>query len=92
MTETPDAPGPSRSEPDSHAGKNAGAARFEVMRTVGQVGSVGLSFVLAIAVAVAIGLWLDRVTGWSPLFFIVFFLLGCAAGVVNVYRITRLLK
>jgi F0F1-type ATP synthase assembly protein I len=92
MTETPDAPGPSRSEPASSTAQNARAARSQVMRTVGQVGSVGLSFVLAIAVAVAIGLWLDRVTGWSPLFFIVFFLLGCAAGVVNVYRITRLLK
>jgi ATP synthase protein I len=92
MTETPNTPGPSPPEPATHTTKDASTARYEVMRAVGQLGSVGLSFVLAIAVAVAIGLWLDRVTGWSPLFFIVFFLLGCAAGVVNVYRITRLLK
>lgn len=59
------------------------------MRTFGQVGSIGLAFALAVGIGSAIGLWLDRVTGWSPVLFIVFFIAGFAAGVVNVYRITR---
>ncbi len=66
--------------------------RFDAMRTYGTVGTVGLSFVFAIALGTALGLWLDRVTGLSPLFFIVFFLCGIAAGVLNVYRTFSRLK
>ena len=61
-------------------------ARFEAMQTFATVGTVGLSFVFAIAIGVAVGLWLDRVTGWSPFFFFAFFLCGLAAGILNVYR------
>jgi ATP synthase protein I len=61
------------------------------MRTFAAVGSVGLSFVIAIALGAALGWWLDRVTGWSPFCFIFFFVCGVAAGIVNVYRaISRL--
>jgi len=66
--------------------KSAAEGRMEVMRTFGQMGTLGLSFVIAIALGVALGTWLDRVTGWKPFFFIVFFILGFAAGVTNVYR------
>jgi ATP synthase protein I len=63
-----------------------GGGEGGAMRTFGTVGYVGLSFVLSIALGTAIGLWLDRLTGWSPLFFILFFLFGLAAGILNVYR------
>jgi F0F1-type ATP synthase assembly protein I len=66
--------------------KSAARGRFEAMRTFGQVGTLGLSFVIALAIGVALGTWLDRVTGWGPWFFIVFFILGFGAGVLNVYR------
>jgi ATP synthase protein I len=56
------------------------------IRTLGALSSVGLAFVLAIVIGAAIGYWLDRLTGLSPLFFIVFFFLGLAAGIVNVVR------
>lgn len=72
--------------------KDAARGRFEVMRTFGQVGSLGLSFVIALGIGVALGVWLDRVTGWSPWCFIVFFVLGFAAGVMNVYRTIKLIK
>jgi ATP synthase protein I len=66
--------------------KSAARGRFEAMRTFGQIGTVGLSFVLAIVIGVALGTWLDRLTGWSPWFLIGFFILGFIAGVLNVYR------
>ncbi len=56
------------------------------IRTLGALSSVGLAFVLAIVIGAAIGYWLDRLTGLSPLFFILFFFFGLAAGIVNVVR------
>jgi ATP synthase protein I len=70
-----------------------GAGEGGAMRTFGTVGYVGLSFVLSIAIGTGLGLWLDRLTGWSPLFFIIFFLFGLAAGILNLYRaVSRLPK
>jgi ATP synthase protein I len=68
------------------------SGRFEAMRTFGQVGTLGLSFAFAIVIGALAGAWLDRATGWSPWFFIVFFILGFAAGVLNVYRTLSKLK
>jgi ATP synthase protein I len=60
----------------------------EMMRAVGALSTVGLSFVLALVIGTAFGWWLDGKLGTSPWGFIVFFFLGLAAGVLNVYRIT----
>ena len=65
--------------------KNSG----DLMRTVGELGTVGLSFVLAIVIGVLIGHWIDTTFGTNPWGFFVFFFLGLAAGVLNVYRITK---
>lgn len=51
--------------------------------------SVGTQMVAATFVGAGIGSWLDKLTGMSPLFLIVFFLLGSAAGFVSVYRAFR---
>jgi hypothetical protein len=70
-----------------------GSTTGDLVRTVGALGTVGLSFVLAIAIGTATGWWLDGKLGTSPWMFFVFFFLGLAAGVLNVYRITsRYLK
>ena len=45
-------------------------------------------FIAAVAVGGAMGWGLDRLFGTKPLFIIVFFLLGVAAGVLNVIRAT----
>jgi F0F1-type ATP synthase assembly protein I len=58
-------------------------------RQLGALASVGLSFVLAIVIGAAAGLWLDGKLGTSPWLFFVFLSLGFAAGVVNIYRATR---
>lgn len=58
-------------------------------KTAGALGSVGLSFVIAIALGTAAGWWVDRRFGTSPWGFLVFFAFGVAAGVLNVYRAVR---
>ena len=52
---------------------------------LGYIG-VGSQMVAATFVGAAIGWWLDKVTGWSPVFLIVFFSLGSTAGFFAVYR------
>ncbi len=47
----------------------------------------GVEVVSALAVGVAIGLLLDRWLGSWPWLFLVFFVLGSVAGVLNVYRL-----
>lgn len=46
----------------------------------------GLEVVSALAVGVVIGLLLDRWLGTRPWLFLLFFVAGAAAGVLNLYR------
>lgn len=63
------------------------------MRALGALSTVGLSFVLAIVIGVWFGRLLDAWLGTSPWMFVLFFFLGLAAGILNVYRTTsRFLK
>ena len=47
---------------------------------------LAIEMVTGIVVGVVVGLLLDRWLGTMPLFLVVFFLLGSAAGFLNVYR------
>ena len=47
---------------------------------------VGSQMVAATFIGAGIGWWLDKLTGWSPVCLVIFFLLGSAAGFVSVYR------
>ena len=58
-------------------------------KTVGELGTLGLSFVLALVLGSALGIWVDRTWATSPWGTLVGFALGCAAAVLNVVRITR---
>ncbi len=58
----------------------------DTVRTLGPLTSVGISFVLAIVMGAGIGLALDKWLGSSPWAFLVFFAIGVAAGILNVYR------
>jgi ATP synthase protein I len=58
-------------------------------RTLGALSAVGLSFVFAILIGTAAGLWLDSTLGTSPWLFILFLGLGFAAGVLNIYKVTK---
>lgn len=55
-------------------------------RALGALSAVGISFVLAVVIGFGVGYFLDRWLGLTPLFTIVFFFVGVAAGVVNVVR------
>ena len=73
--------------------QRAASGRFAMMRSVGALATVGMAFAFAILISVGIGIWLDHLTGWSPVFFIGFFVIGVATGILNVYRMTsRLMK
>jgi ATP synthase protein I len=95
VDEATGAPSDERREPEPDAAgspstsKDLAKARFESLQAAGAVGSIGLSFVFAIVIGAAFGWWLDTLTGWSPVGFLVFFFIGLAAGFRNVYVATR---
>jgi ATP synthase protein I len=53
---------------------------------LGMAWRVGLELVSALAIGVAIGYLLDRWLGTKPWLLILFFVLGSAAGMLNVFR------
>lgn len=61
------------------------------MRSLGALSSAGLAFGLAVLMGVAGGYWLDRWLGTSPWFFLIGFVLGLAAGMINVFRAARVM-
>jgi ATP synthase protein I len=58
----------------------------DTVRTLGALSTVGFSFVLAIVLGTWFGWLLDGWLGTAPWMLLVFFFLGLAAGVLNVYR------
>ena len=56
-------------------------------KTLGMGLRVGVELVSALAVAVAIGWFLDKWLGTKPFLLMLFFVLGGAAGVANVWRV-----
>ena len=59
----------------------------EALRTAGALSTVGLAFVLALVIGFWLGAVLDGWLGTKPVFTILFFFFGLAAGILNVYRI-----
>ena len=65
----------------------------DTVRTIGALSTVGFSFVLAIMIGAWVGWTLDKWLGTKPWMSFLFFVLGVAAGVLNVYRTSnRFLK
>jgi F0F1-type ATP synthase assembly protein I len=58
-------------------------------RGMGRYMALGIQMVVTTVVIAAIGYWLDQKTGKGPMFLVVFFLLGSAAGFMVVYRAFR---
>jgi F0F1-type ATP synthase assembly protein I len=59
------------------------------LRTLGQLSTVGMSFVLALVLGFGAGYWLDGRLGSRPWMSFAGFFLGLAAGVLNVYRVLQ---
>jgi ATP synthase protein I len=57
--------------------------------SLGALSAVGIAFVLAVVFGFLIGYFLDKWLGTSPLFMILFFFFGMAAGIVNVIRTAK---
>jgi F0F1-type ATP synthase assembly protein I len=67
--------------------------RADTTRALGAIGTLGLTFVLAIVIGAWMGRTLDQWLDTAPWFFVLFFFFGLAAGILNVYRVaTRYLK
>lgn len=69
-----------------HGGARDAGDRTDRGRGFGLALRIGTELVAGLAVGVAIGLGLDWWLGTKPWLMIVFFFLGAAAGIVNVYR------
>lgn len=57
---------------------------------IGQLSTIGMSFVFALILGFGAGFWLDGVLGTKPWLSFIGFFLGLAAGVLNVYRVLKL--
>ena len=62
----------------------------ENIRLIGQLSTVGLSFVFALVIGFWAGRLLDGWLGTNPWLSLLGFCFGVAAGIVNVYRVMRL--
>lgn len=70
-------------------GKHGRADGKGNMEGIGFAMRIGTELLAALAVSVGIGLLLDKWLGTAPLMIILFVFLGGAAGITNVYRLTR---
>jgi len=64
-------------------------SQSSTVRLLGQLSSIGMSFVLALVLGFGGGLLLDNWLGSKPWLMFIGFFLGLAAGVLNVYRVMR---
>ncbi len=53
---------------------------------MGRYMALGIQMVVVTAVCTGIGYWLDKATGRTPVFLIVFFFLGALGGIALVWR------
>jgi ATP synthase protein I len=60
------------------------------LQLIGQMSTIGMSFVFALAIGFGAGYWIDGLIGTRPWLTFVGFFLGVAAGVLNVYRVMQL--
>ena len=57
----------------------------DLLRTLGMVSTMGISFAVAIVIGVFVGLKLDEWFGTKPWFFYIFLFFGIAAGFRNIF-------
>jgi F0F1-type ATP synthase assembly protein I len=57
---------------------------------IGQLSTIGMSFVFALVIGFGAGYWLDGVLGTKPWLSFIGFFFGLAAGVLNVYRVMQI--
>lgn len=60
------------------------------LQLIGQLSTIGMSFVFALVLGFGGGYWLDLQFGTKPWLSFLGFFLGLAAGILNVYRVMQL--
>ncbi len=63
-----------------------GHSNASALKTIGQLSTIGLSFVFALMMGFGAGFWLDGRFGTKPWLSLLGFATGLAAGVLNVVR------
>jgi ATP synthase protein I len=66
-----------------------GESTGKAIRNIGAMSTVGFMFVLAVVIGALVGKWLDDLAGTSPWLFLLFFFFGLAAGMLNVFRMSK---
>ncbi len=59
------------------------------MKLIGMASTMGISMVLALVIAIVVGYYLDKWFKTSPVFFLIFMVLGIIAGFRNIYVIMK---
>jgi ATP synthase protein I len=57
-----------------------------LLRTLGQLSTLGIAMVAAVAIGLAMGYWLDRWLGTGPWLTMLFTLFGIVAAFLNLFR------
>ncbi len=73
-------------EPPQGPGDGEGPSLW---RTLGQLSTLGIAMVAALAIGLALGYWLDRWLGTTPWLTMLFALFGIVAGFLNLMRDVR---
>lgn len=61
----------------------------QMLKTIGQLSTIGLAFVFALMMGFGAGYWLDGKFGTKPWLSLLGFAVGLAAGILNVVRTMR---
>ena len=75
-----------RDREDAATGRAATGRGARLGQGIGMAFRISVELVAGLAVGLAIGYGLDRWLGTRPWLMVVFFFLGAAAGILNVYR------
>jgi len=76
-----------RAATDKQQGRKKASDRFSRGSALSLAFRIGVELVSALIVGVGIGLLLDKWLDTTPWFLLLFFLLGSAAGIMNVFRV-----
>ena len=74
------------------AKKSSSPDSLNTPKPIGKIMKVVVEIVAAMAVGLGIGILADNYFETRPLFIIIFFLLGSAAGILNVFRVAKSLQ
>lgn len=70
-------------------GKRGAVKMKDIARALSMLTQIGVSMFVPIFMCVLVGAWLDKVTNLSPLFLIIFIILGVGAAFRTIYMMVR---